>query len=354
MRVVSRAALRPPGGLEIEGRRLENAVLRVEIGEDGAIASLLHKPSGREALAGRGNQLWLYPQDKPRAWDAWDIEEDYAERGEEWRGLDTLAVVERSPDRVALRVERRWRASRIVQTYSLAANARRLDIETVIDWRDRRVLLRSLTPVAVRASHATFECAFGVVERPTHVNTSWEEAQFEVPGHRFADLSEPGFGLALLNDAKYGHSARDNVLGLSLVRSPVYPDPLADEGEQRFTYGLMPHAETWHEGGVREEAEDLNQPLLVAAAPGLAPTTRSPLGCEGVAAGLGALKLAEDGDGLILRLYEPAGARGPIALSLPAGWREAGAVDLLERPSAPKAEGALSPFEIRSWRLRRG
>ena len=152
VRVVSRAALRPPGGLEIEGRRLENAVLRVEIGEDGAIASLLHKPSGREALAGRGNQLWLYPQDKPRAWDAWDIEEDYAERGEEWRGLDTLAVVERSPDRVALRVERRWRASRIVQTYSLAANARRLDIETVIDWRDRRVLLRSLTPVAVRAA----------------------------------------------------------------------------------------------------------------------------------------------------------------------------------------------------------
>ena len=105
---------------------------------------------------------------------------------------------------------------------------------------------------------------------------------------------------------------------------------------------------------MREEAEDLNQPLLVAAAPGLAPTTRSPLGCEGVAAGLGALKVAEDGDGLILRVYEPAGARGPVALSLPAGWREVGAVDLLEHPSAPKAEGALSPFEIRSWRLRRG
>ena len=119
----------------------------------------------------------------------------------------------------------------------------------------------------MRAERATFECAFGVVTRPTHRNTSWDEAQFEVAGHRFADLAEPGFGLALLNDAKYGHSARDNVLGLSLVRSPVYPDPLADEGEQRFTYALMPHAGTWHEGGVREEAEDLNQPLLVAAAP---------------------------------------------------------------------------------------
>jgi alpha-mannosidase len=210
----------------------------------------------------------------------------------------------------------------------------------------------------VRAERASFECAFGVATRPTHRNTSWDEAQFEVAGHRFADLSEPGFGLAILNDAKYGHSARDNVLGLSLVRSPVLPDPLADEGEQRFTYALMPHPGAWHEGGVREEAEDLNQPLLVVPARGLAAATLAPLGCDGLAAGqtagLGALKAAEDGDGLILRVYEPAGARGRLALRLPEGWRDAGAVDLLEQPSAPQAEGALSPFEIRSWRLRRG
>ena len=214
--------------------------------------------------------MWLYPQDKPRGWDAWDVEEDYAQRGEEWRGVDSIAILENNSHRVALRVERTWRSSRIVQTYALAANGRRLDIDTFIDWRDRRVLLRRLTPVAVRAERAAFECAFGVVTRPTHRNTSWDEAQFEVAGHRFADLSEPGFGLALLNDAKYGHSARDNVLGLSLVRSPVYPDPLADEGEQRFAYALMPHAGAWHEGGVREEAEDLNQPLLVGLARGLA------------------------------------------------------------------------------------
>ena len=146
------------------------------------------------------------------------------------------------------------------------------------------MLLRSLTPADVRAERATFECAFGVVTRPTHRNTSWDEAQFEVAGHRFADLAEPGFGLALLNDAKYGHSARDNVLGLSLVRSPVYPDPLADEGEQRFAYALMPHAGAWREGGVREEAEDLNQPLLVGLARGLAPATLAPLGCDGPSA----------------------------------------------------------------------
>ena len=354
VRVVDRAALAPLPGLEVGERRLENAFLRVELAEDGTIASLVHKPTGREALAGRGNQLWAYPQDKPRAWDAWDIEEDYAARGEELSALESLVVGENTARRASLRVARRWRHSRIVQTLALAANGRRLDIATWIDWRDRRTLLRTLTPAAVRAERATFECAFGVVERPTHANTSWDEAQFEVPAHRFVDLSEPGFGLALINDAKYGHSVRDNVLGLSLVRAPVYPDPLADEGEQSFAYALMPHAGPWHEGGVREEAEDLNQPLLATPARYLAQGVVAPLAFEGLSAALGALKPAEDGAGLILRVYEPAGGRGPFAFRLPPGWRNAGAVDILEEPSEAKAADGLTPFEIRSWRLAPG
>lgn len=350
-RVFDRAALAPPAGLEVSERRLENAYLRVELGEDGTIASLVHKPSGREALAGRGNQLWVYPQDKPRDWDAWDIDEDYRERGEELRALESLAVAENSAHRASLRIVRRYRHSTVVQTLALAANGRRLDIGAWIDWRDRRALLRTLTPAAVRADRATFECAFGVVTRPTHANTSWDEAQFEASAHRFVDISEPGFGLALLNDAKYGHSARDNVLGLSLVRAPVYPDPLADEGEQSFTYALMPHAGDWREGGVREEAEDLNQPLLAMTAPDLAAGVVAPLAFQGVGAALGALKPAEDGSGLILRIYEPAGARGAFSFRLPPGWRNAGAVDILEEPSEAKTAHGLTPFEIRSWRL---
>ncbi len=351
VRAFDRAALAPLPGLAVSERRLENAYLRVELGEDGTIASLVHKPTGREALAGRGNQLWVYPQDKPRNWDAWDIEEDYAERGEELRALESLVVHENSPHRASLRITRRYRHSTIVQTLALAANGRRLDIATWIDWRDRRTLLRTLTPAAVRAERATFECAFGVVTRPTHANTSWDEAQFEAPAHRFVDLSEPGFGLALLNDAKYGHSARGAVLGLSLVRAPVYPDPLADEGEQSFTYALLPHAGDWHEGGVREEAEDLNQPLLTTLARDLAAGVVAPLAFEGVGAALGALKPAEDANGLILRVYEPAGGRGAFSFRLPPGWRNAGAVDILEQASEAKAAQGLTPFEIRSWRL---
>jgi alpha-mannosidase len=347
-------AVAPKAGLSASASHLENDYLRAEIGADGAVTRLLHKPSGREALAGRGNQLWAYPVDKPRNWDAWDVEEDYAERGEEITEVESIEVVEKGPHRAAVRVVKTYRHSRVAQTYGLAANGRRLDIETELDWHDRRVFLRALTPAQVRASEAIFECAFGVVRRPTHTNTSWEQAKFEVPGHRFADLAEPGFGLALLNNAKYGHSARGNVLGLSLVRAPVYPDLLADEGAQRFTYALMPHAGSWDEGGVLAEAEDLNQPLLATEAKGLAAGVITPLKANGIPAAFSALKPAEDGQGLVLRVYEPAGRRGDFAISAPPGWTVGEPLDLLEEPRERGPGAALRPFEIRSWRVSRG
>lgn len=346
--ILRRDALRPAPGLSLKGRVLENAHLRAEIGADGTIASLVHKATGREALDGRGNQLWVYAQDKPRNWDAWDVEEDYEASGEEIPGA--VEVAKHGPHYASLRVSRSWRHSRIVQEIGLSAAGRRLDIRTWIDWRDRRALLRSLTPARVKARHAIAECAFGVIERPTHSNTSWEAAMFEWAAHRFVDLAEPGFGLALLNDGKYGHSLRDNVLGLSLVRSPVYPDPLADEGEQSFTYALMPHAGAWHES-VRAEAEALNQPLLGLALAQVAEGVLRPLALEGLHVALAGLKPAEDGAGLVLRVYEPAGARGVCAPIAPAGWRVVGPVDLMERPVEAPAE--LRPFELRSWRLER-
>ena len=268
IRVIDVSRLSAAPGLKASARTLENAYVFAEIGDDGAIARLVEKRSGRQALEGRGNQLWVYPQDKPREWDAWDIDEDYFARSEELRGAESIALVENGLHFAAIRVARRYKNSTITQTYRLAANAHWLEIETFLDWRDRRTLLRSLTPAAVRANYASCECAYGMIERPTHRNTSWQEAMFEAVAHRFIDLSEPGFGLALINDGKYGHSVRDNVLGLSLVRSPVYPDPLADEGEQRFTYALCPHSLPLPMSGVREAADALNQPLLSGAGEG--------------------------------------------------------------------------------------
>jgi alpha-mannosidase len=351
--VHTRAALEPVPGLEVSTEWIENAHLRATIGTDGTITSLLHKAIGREALAERGNQLCVYPTDKPRNWDAWDLEDDYAENGIELTQVSSIQVSDDGPHRAAVTVLKKFRNSTIRQTYVLEANGTRLDIETEIDWHDRHCLLRALTPVNVRTMHATFEHANGVVKRTTHDNTSWDQAQFEVPGHRFVDMSEPGFGVAVLNDAKYGHSAKGNVLGLSLVRSPVYPDPLADEGGQRFTYALYPHDGDWHEGGVREEAEDLNQPLCGATASGVHTVGHQVLTPHGIDAALSGLKPAENGDGLVLRVYEPAGRRGDFRLEPPEGWSVSGPLNILEEPMDRGPGAELRPFEVRTWRLTR-
>jgi alpha-mannosidase len=275
----------------------------------------------------------------------------YEAEGEEVPDAESVKVVETGPLRAAVRVERRFRGSTISQAYVLLAGSRRLDIETLVQWHERQVLLRALFPVRVRSHEATFETMYGAVKRPTHRNTSWDETRFEVCAHRFADLSEPGYGVALLNDGKYGHSARDNVLGISLLRGPLYPDPLADEGEHRFTYSLLPHPGDWTEAGVTREAHSLNSPLIVTngaaelAGYGL-------LEAEGVELALGALKPVEDGRGEILRLYEPHGARGECILRFARRPESVQRTNLLEEPegTVEVREGAVRlmvrPFEV--------
>jgi alpha-mannosidase len=341
----------PAPGLSASPRHLENAAVRVELDGTGALSSVWDKAAGREVLAGRGNQLWAYV-DKPRLYDAWEVDASYAETGRELGPAESVELTESGPHRAAIRVRRRFRSSVIVQDIRLWANSARVEFRTTVDWHDRHWLLKALFPLAVRADHATFETAFGVVRRPTHRNTSWDAAMFEVPGHRFADLSEAGYGVALLNDGRYGYHALGSELGISLLRSPVYPDPLADEGGHEFTYALLPHAGSWHGGGVLAEAQDLNRPLLTAAVRAAAPASVRPLRLTGLPLGLAALKPAEDGEGYVLRCYEPHGGRGEAAVEPPPGWRLAGELDVLERP-AGAAGLSFTPFQVRTWRLAR-
>lgn len=342
------------GGLR-EGALLENDLLRVEIGADGTLHRTFDKELGREVLSGRGNQLLAYT-DKPPNWDAWDIDEDYELEGEEVSGEQTVEVTETGPLRASVRVERRWRSSRIVQTYQLHSGSRRLDIHTEIDWHERQVLLRALFPLNVRSHEATFETMYGSHRRPTHRNTTWDSTRFEVSAHRWADLSEPGYGVALLNDGKYGHSAKDNVLGLSLLRSPLYPDPLADEGYHHFTYSLFPHPKDWTQAGVEREAFALNSPLVVEPG-GRSPSEFGFMGTEGTQLMLGTLKKAEDSSGVILRLYEPHGARGQAALRFSHRMKRMEKTDLLEKGGqalgmqADTVHLAVRPFEVITLRL---
>jgi alpha-mannosidase len=341
----------PRAGLSVSKSHLENEFVRVEFDSSGTLTRVFDKRVEREVLAGRGNQLWAYV-DKPREWDAWDIDASYTNSGEEIMSSEPIEIVERGPHRAAVRIRRRFRDSTIDQDVRLWANSPRIEFKSILQWGDRRWLLKARFPLAIRSNVAVFESAFGVVERPTHRNTSWQAAQFEVAGHRFVDLSEPGYGVALLNDGKYGHHVIGNEVGISLLRSPIYPDPLADEGSQTFIYALWPHRGDWYEGGVLAAAEDLNRPLLNRRVSVAAPSAIQPIKFSGLGLGLAALKVVEDGGGLVLRCYEPRGARGEVAADLPPGWKLAGELDLLEQAVGP-AERLFTPFKVRSWLLTR-
>jgi alpha-mannosidase len=312
---------------------VENDLLRVVVGADGTIARLLDKAAGRDALSDRGNQLWAFV-DKPRTEEAWEIDETYERNGEEIGGVERIDIVESGPLRASIRVERTWQDSYFVQTYRLWAGSGRLDIETEVDWHQRQVLVQARFPLSVRSHEATFETMYGAVRRPTHRNTSWDAALFEGAAHRFADLSEPGYGVALLNNGKYGHGAHSNVLSLSLLRGPLYPDPLADQGEHHFTYSLLPHGGDWTTSTVVQEAFALNSPLVSVPASDEAPAAKwGLLETDGIPLALGSLKRAEDDDALVLRLYEPHGRRGTATLHFARPICGAEHVNLLEELS---------------------
>lgn len=336
-----------------QNRVLENAHVRVEIGTDGTLASVFDKRADRETLRDRGNQLWAY-SDKPRAWDAWDIDETYETIGEEIRGVESIEIVEEGPIRAAVRVTREFRNSTIVQTYQLMAESSRIDIETEIDWHERLTLVRTQFPTAIHTHEAVFETMYGVHKRPTNRNTVWERARFEVSAHRFVDLSEPDYGVALLNNAKYGHSAVDGVLGMSLVRGPMYPDPFADEGHHHFTYSFLPHIGDWVDADVTAEARALNAPMVVTEVAADAQPIAPFVTMSGVKLGLSTVKQAHDRDGLTVRVYEPHGIRGIANLTFDRPVAAVHRTNLLEEDAdgaeitldGNTASFAVRPFEI--------
>ncbi len=266
-------------------------------------------------------------------------------------------LLERGPLRTALRVERQLtQHSRLVQEIRLCAGSPRLDFATWIDWHEAHALLKVAFPVAVRSPHATYEIQFGFAERPTHRNTSWDWARFEVPAQRWADLSETGYGVALLNDCKYGYDCHGHVLRLSLLRAPKSPDPEADMGQHRFTYSLLPHHGGLADGGVVQHALALNSPLLALPASGPS-SARAFLSVDTPALIIDTLKRAEDGSGLIVRLYETQRSRGRARLKVNLPCAMAQRCNLLEQAEADLAindgaiEFAYHPFEIITFKL---
>jgi alpha-mannosidase len=347
---------RPPDHVELtendQGFVLGNGRLLAVLARDGSVMSVrLRDGGGREALAAPGNRFELY-DDRPLNWDAWDLDPFHLETGRPCPG----AVVARAGDHSHLRAEVVFereigRASRLVQTVRLDAGSRRLEFHSEVQWRERHRVLKVAFPLLVRAEHASYETPFGHSERPTHFSSAADLARYEVPGHRWADLSEHGFGVALLNDSKYGHSAYGDTLRLTLLRAPTFPDPEADQGTHRFAYALFPHAGGWREGGVVAEARRFAHPL--AWVQGAAPA-RGLAAVEGDGDGLvlDTIKLAQDSDALVLRLYEAHGGRGMAGIRLGVPFTRARFANLLEDPGKPARvqDGAIvvpyRPHEI--------
>ncbi|MGW6731639.1 alpha-mannosidase [Streptomyces sp. NPDC055013] len=358
------AAAGPAHPVSVSGRVLDNGLIRVEVAQDGTLASVRDLRAGREVLADKGNLLRLHT-DLPNYWDAWDIDKHYRNRYTDLLDADAVTVVEEDALIGAIRVTRSFgKGSKVTQTITLRAGSPRIDFETEIDWHEAEKILKAGFPVDIRAPHSSAEIQFGHIQRPTHTNTSWEAARFEVSGHRWVHIAEPGYGVAVINDSTYGHDVSRTVredggtttrVSLSLVRAPRVPDPEADQGMHRFTYSLLPGASI--EDAVAE-GYALNLPLRVADAAG-APEPVVSVAGDGVT--VEAVKLADDRSGdVVVRLYESRGGRANGVLR--PGFPLAGAqvTDLLERPlqdADVTGDGgvavALRPFQVLTLRLQR-
>ena len=335
---------------------LENDCLRVSFNAQGWINSVFDKKLDREMIdGGLANMLTVYDDQG----DAWDFPLDYHQRVLGRFELKGQTARVDGPC-ARLRQERAYGKSTLVQEIVLIAGSRRIDFVTRVDWREDQSMLRVGFPVTVRTDEATCEIQFGAIKRPTHRNTNWEQAKFEVAVQRWADLSQNDCGVALLNDCKYGYKIEGNLLDLNLLRAPDYPGVKADRAVHEFTYALYPHAGDHVSGSVMHAAAELNTPLRLTAmkgGKGKLPSSSSFLSIDVDDVVIDTVKQSEDGNDLIVRLYEAhgRGSIGRLQLGLPV--RKAALVDLMEEhpTNLPIREDAVElhfgPYEIHTVRL---
>jgi len=343
---------------------LENKFIRVEFNHDGDITRIFDKQANREVLAPNSiaNQFQAF-EDRPSSWDAWDIEIFYDDKMWLAEPASSIEVIESGELHQTIEIKRRILNSEYTQRISLDYNSPRLDFDTHVDWKDRHILLKVAFPVDVLAPQATYEIQWGNVQRPTHRNTSWDWARFETCAHKWVDLSEGNYGVSLLNDCKYGHDIHDSVMRITLLRSPTMPDPMADFGEHQFKYSLYPHVGPWNEQTQRE-AYLLNDPIIVYRQtmdhrpqtivhrpPSMVRVSEPNVVIETV-------KRAEDGNGIILRLYESQRKRGQVQVRFGFAVESAWETNLLEENESELSiendsiQLTLRPYQIMTLRLK--
>lgn len=352
-------AVEAPFTISADGRSIETPFYTVAFDEHGQIGRLYDKDNRREVLqAGKAANALRVFEDKPIYYDNWDIDIYYTEKFWDVTDLKAFTWTENGPVRATLHIERAFSNSTITQDIHFYAGSRRIDFVTTVDWHEHQSLLKVAFPCNVHTDEATFEVQYGNLTRKTHANTSWDKARFESCGQKWADLSEGHYGVSLLNDCKYGHSVKDSCISLTLIKSGIEPNPTTDQEVHHFTYALYPHAETWRAAGTVREAFFLNQPALAVAGgtPGEAFCLAA---VEAPNIVVETIKQAEDGDGIIVRMYECDNALTDTVLHWGRPFTSAESCDCLEQPDGEPVSienGAIrftaKPYEIKTLRIR--
>ncbi|WP_372662253.1 alpha-mannosidase [Cohnella sp.] len=337
----------------------ETRFYRLEFDGEGRITSWFDKQNDRELVVPgqKANDFQLF-HDLPLSSDAWDLDDRFGLQPAGDIELLAAKMAHRGKTRDILRFRWNIGKSHIIQDIIFYHDSRRVDFVTKVSWQEEHKVLKVAFPVDVLSSHAAYEIPFGSVERPNHSNTSWEQAQFEVCAFRWADLSEAHYGVSLLNDCKYGYDIKGNHIRLTLLRAPKNPDPTADIGDHEFTYSLYPHRGDWRDAKTVRQGIELNcplQPVLSEASRGTLPSTGSFVQVMGDQVILETLKMAEDGQNVVMRLYESEGGREQAMIS--ADFLDPMSVstaNLLEQPDVPleATDSGLNlsfmPYEIKT------
>ena len=337
---------------------LETPFYRVRLDGAGMFTSIYDKENDREVVqeGRRANLLRMY-EDKPIYFDNWDIDIYYTEKFWDVDNVEHMEWTEVGEVRAVLEITRKASKSTIRQKVIFYADSRRIEFATYVDWKEHQTLLKVHFPVTVHTDEATFDVQFGSLTRKTHRNTSWDVARFESCGQKWMDLSEGHYGVSLLNDCKYGHSVQDSDMALTLVKSGIEPNPTTDQEEHEFTYAIYPHAEGWRAAGTVDEAYKLNQPLVAEletenrGAYSFASVDRPNVVLETV-------KRAEDGDGIVVRMYESENALTKAKLTVNADFEKAYICNLLEETEGEAAvngnviDVVLKPYEVVTVLLR--
>ena len=355
--------------LQVRANLLENEHMRIEFAADGFIRRIYDKTVRREVLEkGKKANLFCLYDDMPARFDAWDIDVFYMEIPPTHPKLKSARVRETGPLRATIELKFKDKRFHITQRVSLMEGSKRIDFHTFVDWKEADKMLRVEFPINIWNSEATYEIQYGNFKRPTHMNTSWDMARFEVAAHKWADLSQPNYGVAILNDCKYGHKIHGNVISLNLLRSPKYPDPEADMHEHEFTYALFPHKGDFIAGSVIQEGYKLNIPLRAIktsshsgrpapeASKLPAKFARLRLDTDNVL--IEVLKKSEHGNDLVLRLYEATGCDVRTVLTFASPVKSVSEVDMMEENPkkvpvrSRRVSLSFKPFEIKTLMIK--